>query len=129
MLFLKLWTFVKKYWKILALIVGAIVGFVLFQKQKTSFADDLKAINDAHDAEMKAIEAARAEEARKNAENSARLEAALVAVQKQYDEQKRALDAKKKAEIEQIVKDYGDDPNALAKKLSEVTGFVIVLPD
>jgi uncharacterized membrane-anchored protein YhcB (DUF1043 family) len=128
MFFLKAWAWLKKYWGIVALVVGAIIGAFMFRKQETSFADQMKKIQDAHAAEMKQINDARLEEERQHAANEKQLQVALVAVQVQYDAAMKDLDAKKKAQVADIVKQYGDDPVALAKKLSEATGFTIVLP-
>lgn len=123
-----IWAYIKKYWGIAAVVVGAILAFVVFKRQDVSFADQLKQIQDAHDAELKQIQAARDEEQKEHLANEKRLQDTLDAVQKQYDSAKKDLDDKKKKEIEDIVKQYGDDPGALAQKLSESTGFTIVLP-
>jgi biopolymer transport protein ExbB/TolQ len=126
--FKKLWTFVKTYWQIILLVAGSIVGVIFFGVEKQSFNTSLKTIQDAHDQQIKAIEAARDQEAVQHTADVKQLQDALSAVQKQYDAQEKALDDKKKAEIEQIVKQYGDKPDELAKQLSAATGFDIVLP-
>lgn len=122
------WTYVKKYWGIAVLVVGSIAAFFLFRQQGESFADNLKKIQDLHADELKKIQDARAEEARQHEVNVKKLQETLDAVQKHYDEAKEQLDSKKKREIEEIVKQHGDDPDELAKKLSEATGFTIILP-
>lgn len=122
------WLYVKKYWGIAVLVVGSIAAFFLFRQQGESFADNLKKIQDAHNDEVKKIQDARAEEQRQHEVNVKKLQDTLDAVQKHYDEAKEQLDSKKKREIEEIVKQHGDDPDELAKKLSEATGFVIILP-
>lgn len=124
----KAWAWVKKYWKILALVLGAIVGFVLFRGQNISFAEDFKKIKDSHEEELRQIEAARAEERRRHEENAAKLERALKTVQEEYDKQRKELDSKKKKEIKKIVEEAGDDPEELARRLSEATGFTVILP-
>jgi uncharacterized membrane protein (DUF106 family) len=122
------WAFVKKYWQIGLLVLGVIVGFILFRGQGSDYAKRLKEIQDAHDDEIKQINAARAEEERQHDLDVKRLQDALSAVQAQYDAAKKDLDDKKKKEIEDIVKQYGSNPNELAKQLSAATGFQIVLP-
>jgi len=129
MIFLqKAWAFTKKYWQLALLILGAVAGVLLFRKQDTNFADDLKKIQDAHQTELRQIEAARAEEQHQHLVNEKRLQDSLEAVQAQYDSAKKDLDDKKKREIEDIVKQYGDNPTELARQLSAVTGFSIILP-
>lgn len=123
-----IWSFIKKYWELFLLVAGALAAMFLLQRQKESFLDDVKRIQDAHDEEVKKINAARDEERRQRIENEKRLSAALTAIQAQYDAAKMELDSKKKKEVEQLVKDFGDNPEELAKKLSQATGFVIILP-
>ena len=123
-----IWSFIKKYWELFLLLAGAFVGLLLLRQQKMSFIDDMKRIQDAHDEEVKRINAARDEERRQRLENERKLNAALQIVQAQYDAAKRELDDKKKKEVEQLVKEFGDRPEELARKLSEATGFVVILP-
>ena len=122
------WAYVKKYWSLVALIAGVIIGVIFFRKEQIDFADNLKKINDAHDAEIKAIQEARAEEERQHQANLKKLQDTLDAVQAHYDDAKKDLDDKKKKEIADLVKQYGDNPDVLAQKLSEATGFTIILP-
>lgn len=127
MLALKIvWSYVKKYWGFLAIIIGGIVGYIFLRKKDVAFVEDLKRINDVHAQELKKIQDARAEEQRLNAENQAKLEQTLETIKKQYEQQNKALDDKKKKEIEDIVKEHGSDPDALAKKLADVTGFKVI---
>jgi len=122
------WVYIKKYWGIAVLVIGTVAGFFLFRKEQSGFADNLKKIQEAHDEEIKKIQEARAEEQRQHEANVKKLQDTLVAVQKHYDDAKEALDDKKKKEIADLVKQYGDKPDVLAQKLSEATGFVIILP-
>jgi seryl-tRNA synthetase len=123
-----IWTFIKKYWELFLLLAGAFVAIVLFRQQRSTFVEDVKKLQDAHDEEIKKINAARDEERRIAVENQKKLTKALELVQAQYDDAKKELDEKKKKEIEQLVKEYGNKPDELAKRLSEATGFVIVMP-
>ncbi len=123
-----IWSFIKKYWELFLLLTGAFVALFLLRQQKVSFMDDMKRIQDAHDEEVKRINAARDEERRQRIENERKLNNALQVVQAQYDAAKRELDDKKKKEVEQLVKEFGDRPEELARKLSEATGFVVILP-
>jgi septal ring factor EnvC (AmiA/AmiB activator) len=124
----KLWLYIKKYWAYVALILGIIAAIVFFRKEQLDFADELKKIQEAHDEELRKIEEAREQERREHEANLKRLQETLAEVQKHYDDAKKDLDDKKKKEIADLVKQYGNDPDELAKKLSEATGFTIVLP-
>jgi len=122
------WAFIKKYWGIIALVVGAIIGILFFRQRQTSFGEQLKQIQDNHSAEIAAIKKAKNEEIAKHKANEAQLQKLLKSIEKQYVAQQQQLDAKKRAEVVQIVKKYGDDPVALANRLSESTGFKVILP-
>lgn len=126
---LKIWATIKKYWSLFALVAGAIAAVVVFRQQGSSFSDDLKRVKDAHDEEIRRIEAAREEERLQHLANEEKLKDTLEAVQRHYDDAKRDLDSKKKAQVEELVKKYNDDPVALAKQLSALTGLTIILPD
>lgn len=129
MLFLKgLWAFLKKYWGVFVVALGAIAAGLFFYKKKTSFADDLKKIQESHDEELKQIQAAREQERLEHEANQKRLQATMDAIQKQYEADKQVLDEKKKAEIRRVFNEYKDDPEGLAEELSKKTGFRVIPP-
>lgn len=124
----KAWLVVKKWWGLIVLVAATILGYFFFRRQEDSFADKFKKLQDSHDQEIKAIDDARIEEEKAHEANLKKMQDTLDAVQKQYDQQEKDLDAKKKAEIADLVKQYHDDPDTLAQKLSEATGFQVILP-
>lgn len=123
-----IWAFVKKYWQVVALVVGAIAAVFVFHERENTFTEDYNKIQDSHAKEIDAINKANDVERTQLVANQQKLQAALDAVQKQYDANTKQLDDNKKAEITQIIKDHGNDPVALAQKLSESTGFTVILP-
>jgi len=123
-----MWSFVKKYWQVMLLGLSVLATVVLFKKQQSDFANELKKINDAHQAEVDAINKARQEEIDQHNRDEKVLKDALAAAQKEYDAASKSLDEQKKKEIEQLVKQYSNDPTQLAQKLSDATGFKIILP-
>lgn len=120
---------VKKYWQIGLLILGVVIGAFVFKKTDDSFADKFKKIQDAHDEELKKIEEAHVQERHEHEINVKKLQDTLDVIQKQYNSAKKDLDDNKKKEIEEIVKKYHNDPDSLTKRLSDVTGFIVVLPE
>jgi uncharacterized protein HemX len=125
----KAWAYIQKYWQIIFAVVAAVVGYFLYRKGQVDFATQLQEIQHQHDDELQRIESARQEERKTHEADVKQLEATMVAVQKQYDTAKRILEDQKKAEIKEIVTQYSDDPVVLSQKLSEVTGFKIILPE
>lgn len=127
--FQKSWLFIKTNWRYAAVVLGALVAYLLLNKQKSSLLDQLQEIRASYESQISKIEAARREEREKNAQELKILKKRLEDVQKQYDDAKKDLDDKKRAEIEELIKKYSDNPEELAKKLSEATGFKIILPE
>jgi uncharacterized membrane-anchored protein YhcB (DUF1043 family) len=123
-----LWAHIKKYWAYVVLVVGVIIGIAFFSRDRVNFADQLKKIQDNHDEEIKRIQEIREEELRQHLANERRLNDTLDVIKKQYDDAKKDLDDKKRKEIEGIVRQYASDPEGLATKLAEVTGFNVILP-
>lgn len=121
-------TYIKKYWQLIALVVGVVVSVFFLKRREQSFADDYKKINEIHSEEIKRIQEAREKERLQLVENQRKLEATLAEIKKKYDEEDRQLDNKKKSEIEKLVKEHSDDPDVLADKLSQATGFRVILP-
>ena len=125
----KSWAFIKKNWRYILTVLGTAFAIFLLRRDRMSLLTQLKEISESHKEEIKKIEEAHAIERRKNAEALELLQKRLADVQKQYEEAKIALDAKKKAEIEKLIKKHGNDPVVLAEKLSEVTGFKVILAE
>lgn len=126
-----IWTYVKKYWFIAAIIVAFVVGgfLGLTRGKKLNISQALRSVTLAHEEEIRQIQVAREIERSEHLANEQRLKDTLDAVQKQYDSAKKELDEKKKREVADLVKRYGNDPDTLAKKLADATGFKVVLPD
>jgi hypothetical protein len=125
----KVWLYIQKYWQIIFAVIAAVVGFFLYRKSQVDFATQLQEIQHQHDDELQRIESARQEERKTHEADVKQLEATMVEVQKQYDTAKHILEDQKKAEIKEIVTLYSEDPILLSQKLSEVTGFKIILPE
>jgi Tfp pilus assembly protein PilO len=124
---LQAWAVIKKYWWVAA----AIIGFILFKRwmdQSSDLAKTLADIQKAHEEEIAKIKAADEERRAASEANLRKMQERLDAIEKQYEAAQRQLDATKKAEIQAILKEDHDDPDALAKKLSEATGFKVILP-
>lgn len=121
--------FMKKNWSYLLLSLGSLLAFLFVKKQRSDFEDEKDKLRSDFEKEREREDAARKKERAAYDAALAKLERDLAEIQRQYDEQKRELDEKKKAEIKDILEKYQDDPDALAQKLSSVTGFKVVLPE
>ena len=114
----------KKYWQIIVGFVAALFLFILTRKTPDP-REVLKKSNEAHDAELDAIK--RAHEAEKEARDKAIADHkdAVAKVEKAFESANKELTKKKRKEIDKIIKENVDDPDAITKKLSEITGFKI----
>lgn len=124
----KVWEYIKRHWSVLLIVALVVVGYFYFRHQSSTFADQMKQVQTIHSEELNKISAAREEEQQKHAANIKQLQDSLDAAQHRYDEALKDLDAAKKAQAAAIIKQYGNDPVALAQKLSEVTGFRVINP-
>lgn len=120
----KILTFIKTYWKYFLVGIGVLAGFIFLGKKNLD-PSVIQKINDAHEDELKKIKELQEKERLENAANLKKLQDTLSEVQKQYDVENKKLDDKKRKEIEALIKEHGDNPDELAKALSEATGFEI----
>ena len=115
--------YVKKYWK---LILGAVVlCFVYFTSRAKvhSMAKTLKIINDSHKKEINAIEKAHQAEVKKIEKAKETLKSTMQEVESKYAEAEQKLNSKKKKQVEKIIKENHDDPDAITEKIAKLTGF------
>ena len=114
----------KKYWQIIVGFVAAIFLFILTRKTSDP-REVLKKSNEAHNAELDAIK--KASEAESAAKEVAikKHEEAVAKVEKAFEDANKELTKKKRKEVDKIIKENKDDPDAITKKLSELTGFTI----
>lgn len=127
--FKKAGLFIKTNWKVIALCVITLAGYLLFKRAERGFTEQLREIKKIHAEEIKKIEQIRAEERALHEENERLLRDALAVVQQEYEKAKIELSESKKKEVKKIVNEIGKDPMALAQKLSEATGIKIILPE
>ena len=127
--FQKFWLFFKKNWGYIVVLIGALISIAFFKKDRSSLLEELRTIRDSYEKQIKEIDKIHQEERKKNTEALLLLQKRLSEIQKQYDDAKVELDKKKKAEVEDLMKKYQDDPDTLAKKLSDLTGFKVILPE
>lgn len=123
----KIVVFLKKYWQYIAIFFAGIASVLWFKRRSPE--DDVPVVRDAHDKQLDAINDVRKDERAKIDEATEKLEKDLAIVQRQYDEHKKELNEKKKEEIKNILEKHQDDPVALAKRLSEATGFKVIMPE
>jgi hypothetical protein len=118
----------KKYWQYVALFFVGIFGFIIFRKKEVA-SDDQKSSRDSKNNQLDQIDVIRKDERDQQDAVDKTLEDGLKVVEQQYEQQKKELTQKKKEEIKNVLEMHKNDPVGLAKKLSEVTGFKIIMPE
>ncbi len=121
-------SYIKKYWVILA----ATFAFIVFRfwqatQQQQDIAKILDEIAKQRSQELKDIQNAHDVEEKQRQLNEQKLKERLNEIEKQYENAKQLLDAQKRIEIQQIIETTQDNPELLAKKLSDATGFQIYI--
>ena len=117
--------YVKKYWK---LIIGIIVMGVIYftsRSKVSSLAKTIENINESHKQEIDAIDNTRLKEIEDIEKAEVRMRSALAKVEEAYEESEKLLDEKKKKQIKKVLKENKKDPDAITKRLAEITGFEI----
>ena len=127
--FAKIKRFFAKFWWAILTSVAAIVAILFFRKKKP--IDDgslLSTIQDTHNDFSDAVIKTQSDQTSQLKDESIRHKESVDAIKNKYDELKKDLDADTRREAEQIFEENKNDPDELAKKLAEVTGFIIILP-
>lgn len=123
------WLFVKKYaWIIFAVLAG-VLAIVLLRRTPTDLADQIDAINKRHEEEIRKIREAEEQRLREREENQKRLEDTLRQLDERYKRAIADLDVQKREEVDRILREHGDDPDALAEELATVLGLQVQKAD
>jgi vacuolar-type H+-ATPase subunit H len=122
------WIFVKKYAWIFFAILAGILAIVLLRRSPTDLVDQINAINKQHNEEIKKIRDAEEKRFRDREENQKRLEETLKLLDQRYKNAISDLDVQKRAEVDRILTEHKEDPDALAAELANVLGLQVQKP-
>lgn len=121
--------FFKKSWGYIVAGLSVVLGLMFFRKKVDHYENIVQKLQESHQKQLNEIEAARKEERKKHEENERKYQERMALIEKEYEAAKAELDEKKRKEIEGIVKKYGNQPDKLAQRLADVTGFKIIMPE
>ena len=122
----KAWVWSKKYWYIPAIVVYTFVVWV-FSRKGGSASEILEIQNESHKAQLKAITDAHEEEAAKKDAALKKYNEIILSMEEQHKRDNKKLDNKKKKEVKRIIEEHGDNPERLAKMMSEKFGFTYII--
>ena len=120
--FRKFWSWCKKYWQIL---VGAAIPVViwLLTRDSSSMNKVLESARENHKKEIDTINESHKNEIEQREKAQDRYFKLIKEIEAKYKNNKKVLDEKKQIEIKNLLDQHGEDPDTLAEKLSELTGF------
>ena len=122
------WQFAKKYAWILFAVLAAALALVLWGTVP-SLSDRLESINKRHEEELARIREADALRIREREESQKRFDDAMRTLDDRYKQALANLDAGKQAEVDRILTQHGDDPEALAAELAAALGLQVQPPN
>jgi hypothetical protein len=124
----KLLSALKHYWYFPVVLIAFVVLAVVLRRIPSNLANVLSSAVEAHKAEVKVLEDTHAEEITKRNRALELYHAAIEKVEEKFRIDSIELDSKKRKDIKKIVEENQDDTEALAARISEYTGFEIVMP-
>ena len=120
--FLKVWTYCKKYWQIL---FGAAIPLVIWLATRNRERLDavVDNVNQAHRTDIATIDQSHQIEQAAVTQAQTVYQETVAQIEQEHDEAQIALDVKKKKRIRQIVRQYGDKPEEITRRIADLTGL------
>ena len=118
----KTWVWLKHNWYVPAVLVYTIVLWIFFRR-KDKAHDVLKVRSESYEAQIEAINKSHAEEIEKRDEILKQYDETIKRIEKEYETKNEELDNKKKKAVKEIVEKHYNDPDTLARMLSDKFGF------
>ena len=118
----KTWVWLKHNWYIPAVLVYTVVLWALFRR-KDKAHDVLKVRSESYEAQIEAINRSHTEEIEKRDEIIKQYNETIERLEEEYKRKNKELSNKKKKAVKDIVEKHYNDPDALARLLSEKFGF------
>lgn len=125
--FQKAWIVIKRFWYVPVIGVLAIIGLVLF-KEKNIFMDLLKGTFKQYNEDIEKVNEIHRKELEQRELAQRQFEERRTQIEQQFQEQNRQLSEDHKKQIDKIIKETNNNPDELARRISEQYGFEVVLP-
>jgi aspartyl/asparaginyl-tRNA synthetase len=115
----KVWAFLKTYWYIPVLIIVAIV----LKSKSKSVEEVLEAARDSHKKQLDAIDNAEKEKQKSRDIINSEYDNAIKKIEEEFTKKNKALDTHQKSYVKAVVKNWSDDPDQMAERISLKFGF------
>ena len=123
--FKKAWVWLKHNWKVPLILLYTLVLWLLFRKKDAAY-QVLEERNNSYKKKIEAINEIHKEEINKRNKILENYNSILKDLEEQYEKDNRELDSRKKKEIKNLVEEYNEKPEELAKLLAEKYGLEYV---
>ena len=124
----KAWAWLKRYWFAPFIVVYTLVLWFVFDKKNAAY-EILKVRNENYEKEISILNESHRKEIEKRDKILQEYTSIVDEIEKKYREDSRTLTDKKKKEIKKIVESNINNPEEIAKRISEEYGFLYVGSD
>jgi hypothetical protein len=118
----KTWAWLKHNWYVPAVLVYTVVLWIFFRR-KDSAREVLKIRSESYEAQIDAINKSHAEEIEKRDEILRKYSETIKQIEEEYERKNEELDDKKRKAVKEIVEKHYNDPDVLARMLSDKFDF------
>ena len=115
----KIWSFLKSYWYIPVLVIVALV----FRSKTNKVEEIIKAADDSHKKQLNAIEAAETNKKKEKEWIDKEYDNAIKKIEEKYSKENKTLDKKEKKFVKSAIKEWSDDPDQMAERITLKFGF------
>ena len=115
----KIWSFLKSYWYIPVLIIVALV----FRSKESKIDEIIKAADDSHKKQLDAIEVAELNKKKEKEWIDKEYDNAIKKIEEKYSKENKTLDKKEKRFVKSAIKEWSDDPDQMAERITLEFGF------
>ena len=120
----KAWVYIKKYWQVFLGMLIPIVLMIIFRK-KANLSAVLDKSREAREHEIDAINKAHENEIKNRELSRIKYFETIEKIEEKYKSSSTDLEDSKRKEIEKVLKENEGDPDAITKKISDITGIRI----
>ena len=115
----KIWSFLKSYWYVPVLLIVALV----FRSRTNKVEEIIKAADDSHKKQLDAIEVAELNKKKEKEWIDKEYDNAIKKIEEKYSKENKTLDKKEKKFVKSVIKEWTDDPDQMAERITLEFGF------
>ena len=115
----KIWSFLKSYWYIPVLVIVTLV----FRSRTNKVEEIIKAADDSHKKQLDAIEVAELNKKKEKEWIDKEYDNAIKKIEEKYSKENKTLDKKEKKFVKSAIKEWSDDPDQMAERITLKFGF------